>query len=59
MKQTEHGRVTEEYLDQLCDVANMHKKPWQMGCSSHVMKALVEEIQEYRDLKSKIVEDRL
>lgn len=48
MKQTEKGRITEEYLNSLEEQANKYPKPWQMGVGSYTMAALISELRELR-----------
>jgi L-amino acid N-acyltransferase YncA len=48
VKQTEGGRVTEEYLDQLEKWAYMYPRPWQMGVGSYAMQALISELRDLR-----------
>lgn len=54
MRQTSKGRVTPEMLDELEKWATEKKKPHQLGIGSYTLKALVEEVREYRASKAEV-----
>ena len=46
------GKVSDEYLAQLEEIANRHPKPWTMGIGSKVLAALIKELRELRERAS-------
>jgi hypothetical protein len=59
MKRTENGRVTDKFLAVLKADSTRWPKPWNMGISSHVLAALVTEVEEARADKRIADEHRL
>jgi len=54
MRQTTEGRVTPEMLDELERWATAKKKPHSLGVGNYVLRALVAEVREYRNLHEKV-----